>query len=209
MKKLILFTALIMLAGSAVQAQVGPEMHHIKAGDGLEIVSDSEGNYFKLQITGEGVSRLKTTKKYWYTADGVRFVFFSEENSNFLMTDLPRRLEDDVILQLYRSEFLRRQASDRPKLRSEWIKLANGKRALLWSYINRPASPKPITQQQFFITIAGPTHVYGLFAMVAGSNSPAAVRRVLVRTLGSLTFSDEPFAVLRKRCDSLARTPCR
>ena len=123
-------------------------------------------------------------------------------------TNRPRRLDDEVILQLYRSAFLRRHRADRPKLRSSWLKLANGKQALLWSYYQRSAAPRPVTEKYLYITVVGPAHVFGLFARVPAGQSEASVRRVLVRTLGSLTFSDEPFNIVQKRCDRLVRTPC-
>jgi hypothetical protein len=180
----------ILLAAVGANAQVGPDMRHINNTDGILIVSDVEGNCFRMQIKGGDVSRLRTTKKYWYTADSVRFEFFSEESAKFVMMDVPK-LDDRIVLQLYRSDFLRRFADEKPKLRSSWLKLANNKTALLWIDETHPAAPQPITEKQIFIVVAGPMHVFGLFAPVPPGQTESQVRRVLVRTLGSLKLGDD------------------
>ena len=72
----------ILLAAVGANVQVGPEMRHINNADGLLIRSNVEGNYFRMQIKGRDVSRLRTTRKYWYTADSVRFQFFDGEESS-------------------------------------------------------------------------------------------------------------------------------
>ena len=174
----------ILLAGIGANAQVGPEMRETKTADGLVIVSNVEGNYFRMQIKGKDVSRLHTTKKYWYTADGVRFQFFSEENVNFVMTDVPT-LADSMVVKLYRSDYLRRFADEKPRLRSSWLKLANNKTALLFTSESRLAAP------QIFIIIATPMHVFGLFAPVPPGQTDAQVKQVLIRTLGSFKFGEE------------------
>ena len=174
----------ILLAWIGVNAQVGPQMRETRNADGLLIVSDVEGNYFRMQIPGKNVSRLHTTKKYWYTADGVRFQFFSEENASFLMTDVPM-LPDSTVLKLYRSDYLRRFADEKPKLRSTWLKRANNKTALLFTSESRSAAP------QIFIIIATPMHIFGLFAPVTPGQTDAEVKRVLIRTLGTFKFGED------------------
>ena len=173
----------VLLAGIGANAQVGPQMRETKTADGLLIVSSVEGNYFRMRIRGKNVSRLHTTKKYWYTADGVRFQFFSEENVNFVMTDVPT-LPDGTVLKLYRSDYLRRFADGKPRLRSSWLKLANNKTALLFTSESRSAAP------QIFIVIATPMHVFGLFAPVKAGQTDAQVKRVLIRTLGTFKFGE-------------------
>jgi len=180
----------ILLAAVGANAQVGPDMRHINNTDGILIVSDVEGNYFRMQIKGRDVSRLRTTRKYWYTADSVRFEFFSEESAKFVMMDVPK-LDDRIVLQLYRSDFLRRFADEKPKLRSSWLKLANNKTALLWIDETHPAAPRPITEKRMFIVINDGMRVFGLFAPVPPGQTEAKVRRVLVRTLGSLKLGDD------------------
>ncbi|MFL6467539.1 MAG: hypothetical protein ACJ72Z_06245 [Pyrinomonadaceae bacterium] len=177
-----------------VFAQVGPHMRHIKNERGLHIISNEPGNYFSIRIEGTAAARLHTPKKYWYTVDGIRFEFYSEENAKFVMTDVPQ-LDDVVVLRLYRSELIRRFANLKPKIRSSWLKLANGKDALLLSYEGRPASPVPVTDRQLFIVITGPMHVFGLFAPVLTGQTEAQVRRVLIRTLGTFAFRDEPIDI--------------
>jgi hypothetical protein len=180
----------ILLAGIGANAQVGPEMRETKTADGLVIVSNVEGNYFRMQIKGKDVSRLHTTKKYWYTADGVRFQFFSEANVNFVMTDVPT-LADGMVLKLYRSDFLRRFADENRKIRTSWPKLANNETALLLNYENHPAAPQPITEKQIYIVVATPMHVFGLFAPVPHGQTDAQVKQVLIRTLGTFKFGEE------------------
>jgi hypothetical protein len=190
------FFVLIVVAtgASSLRAQVGTEMRQIKNARGVLLVSSASGGYFKMQITGKNVQRVHTPKNYWYSADGIRFQFFSEENSKFVMTDVPT-LPDRTVLGLYRSDFLRRNADDKPKLRSSWVRLANNKTALLWSYDKHPAAPTPMVEKEMYIVIATPSHVYALLAPVPKGQTEVAVRRVLIRTLGSLTFSDETFDV--------------
>ena len=173
----------ILLAGIGANAQVGPQMRETRTAGGLLIVSNVEGNYFRMQIRGRNASRLHTTKKYWYTADGVRFQFFSEENVNFVMTDVPT-LPDGTVLKLYRSDYLRRFADEKPKIRTSWMKLANSEAALLFTSESRSAAP------QIFIVIATPMHVFGLFAPVKAGQTDAQVKRVLIRTLGTFKFGE-------------------
>jgi len=100
------------------------------------------------------------------------------------MTDVPT-LPDSTVLKLYRSDYLRRFADEKPKLRSTWLKLANNKTALLFTSESRSAAP------QIFIIIATPMHVFGLFAPVPPGRTDAEVKRVLIRTLGSFEFSED------------------
>jgi hypothetical protein len=179
----------LLLTGISANGQVGYQMRDIKNADGLLIISDVEGNYFRMQIIGSNVYRLRTTKKYWYMADGIRFQFFSEENAHFVMTDVPK-LDDSIVLKLYRSEFLRRNADDKPKLRSSWLKLANNKTALLFTRETRSPTPQRIPEKQMFLVVAGPMHIFGLFASVPPGQTEAQVKRVLIRTLGSLKIGD-------------------
>lgn len=44
-----------------------------------------------------------------------------------------------------------------------------------------------------FLVVAGPGYVFGLFAQVPPGRTEADIRAVLTRTLGTLTFGDEPF----------------
>jgi hypothetical protein len=180
----------IMSLAAVSSAQVGPEIRFVPEAGGLTAIGPASGQYFRMRITGQNAGRLRTKKKYWFRADGVRFEFFSEENSRFLMTDLPRRLDDRVVLELYKSAFLRRNGS--PKIRSSWVKLASGRTALFWSYEKFAATPGPPTaaERETFLILAGPGHVYGLFAPVPPGGSERETRRILTRTLGTLTFSD-------------------
>src|SRR5215207_8596849 len=88
-----LFAAVIvaMSVAAASHAQVGPEIRSVSEADGLVITGPASGQHFRMRITGRDAGLLRTKKKYWFRADGIRFEFFSEENSRFLMTDLQRR----------------------------------------------------------------------------------------------------------------------
>jgi hypothetical protein len=143
-----------------------------------------------MRITGKDVGRLRTTKKYWFRADGVSFQFFSEEFSHFLITDMPNRPSDRLILDLYRSAFLHR--TGHPKVNSRRIKLANGQEALFWSYKKFSAIPTGGSREdlEMLLIAVGPGHVFGLFAPVAPGATEAATRNILIRTLGTLTFTD-------------------
>jgi hypothetical protein len=183
---------LILLAAGA-RAQVGPEMRQAERAGGLTLSGPAAGEYFRMEITGRDAARVRTQKKYWYSADGVSFEFFSEETANFLMTDLPRRPADRVILDLYRSDFARRNPD--LKLRSSWVRLAGGKDALLWNCDRPVASPdnsKEAKREMFLIT----THsslVFGLYATVEPGKTTSETRRELIGTLGTLAFSDKPY----------------
>ena len=133
---------------------------------------------------------MRTKKKYWFRADGLSFEFFSEEYSRFLITDMPTRPSDRLILELYRSAFLHRNGD--PKVNSRWIKLANGQEALFWTYKKFGASPNEgaTYNREMFLVIVGPGHVFGLFAPIIASQTEAETRRVLTRTLGTLIFTE-------------------
>lgn len=179
-----------MSVATVSHAQVGPEIRFLPEADGLMVTGPASGQYFQMRITGSDFERLKTRKKYWFRSDGIRFEFFSEENSRFLMTNLPRRLDDRVVLQLYRSAFIRRNGD--VKLRSSQVKLAGGRTALFWSYdifVATPGGPNESVRAMLLV-VAGPGHVFGLFATVPPSGTEREVRRLLTRTLGTLTFKD-------------------
>ena len=180
---------LTMLGAS--QAQVGPGMRVISLADGLTVSGPASGQFFRMRIVGENVQRMRTTKKYWFLADGVRFEFFSEDNSHFLITDIPYRLDDRVVLRLYRSAFVHRNGD--LKVNSDWVKLPSGEAAVFWSYDKSVATPEAAksTEREMFLVVAGPAHVFGLFARVPADGSEKKVRRLLTRTLGTLTFGDE------------------
>src|SRR3982750_3297397 len=86
-----------------VLSQVGPRMSQIRTPSGLTLINEIPGGYFLMQIRGANVSRVRTPKRYWYEADGVRFEFFSEENAAFVMTNVPVALPDRAVLKLYQS----------------------------------------------------------------------------------------------------------
>ena len=180
----------LMLASGA-SAQVGPGLRFLSDTNGLTVVGPAAGQFFRMRITGKEVGRLRTPKKYWFRADGLRFEFLSEENINFLPTDIPQRLDDRVVLELYRTQFLR--ANGNPKIRSKWVRLSSGMTALFWSYDKFVATPGPgnKSEREMFLIVAGPGHVFGLFAPVSRGGTEPETRRLLTRTLGTLTFLDE------------------
>jgi hypothetical protein len=143
-----------------------------------------------MRISGVDARRIRTTKKYWFRADGVSFEFFSEEFSHFLITDMPHQPSDRLVLELYRSAFLHRNGG--PKVTSRWIKLANDKEALFWSYKKFNASPdgRRSDDREMFLVIVGPGHVFGLFAPVSPGKTEAETKRILTRVLGTVVFAD-------------------
>jgi len=191
----VLMTAILTITAAA-RAQVGPEMRDVRTAAGMTVHGPVGGQYFRMELRGKDTGRVRTTKKYWYRVDGVRFEFFSEDRNNFVMTDVPKPLDDRVVLDLYRSDYLRRFAGTKPpNWRTAWIDLASGKTALFWSYKKNAATPKPghVSNHEMFLVVSGPGHVFGLFAQVPPGRTEADVRSILTRTLGRLTFADEPF----------------
>jgi hypothetical protein len=159
--------------------------------DGLTVSGAASGQFFRMLITGKDASRLRTKKKYWFRADGIKFEFFSEENTRFLSTNIPRSLDDGVVLKLYQSAFLRRNAN--PETRSKRVKLRNKMTALFWSYDKFVATPGPskAAEREMFLIVAGPGHVFGLFAPVPPNGTERETRELLTRTLGTLSFRGE------------------
>jgi hypothetical protein len=184
---------LLIALEMAAWSQVGPQMRSIRTASGLTLINEVPGGYFRMLIRGANVARVRTPKRYWYQVDGVRFEFFSEENSNFVMTDVPIMLPDRTVLNLYQSDFLRRNAAEQPRITSSWITLANGKTALFWTSTRWPAALVPTVEKQMYIALATPTRIYALLTTIKDGQSESAVRAVLTRTLGSLVLSDEPF----------------
>ena len=180
----------LMLAVGA-WTQVGPGMRFVPQPGGLTVTGPAGGQFFRIRITGKDAGRMRTKKKYWFRADGIPFEFFSEENTRFTPTDIPHRLDDRVVLDLYHSVWLRRNGS--PHVKSRSVKLSNGLRALTWSYDRFVASPDPAneTQREMFLIVAGPGHVFGLFAPVPPGGTERQTRELLTRTLATLRFMDE------------------
>ena len=181
--------SLVLLLTSTAFTQVGPGIQLTSVPNGLLVTGPASSQRFEMRVTGENAERLRTQKKYWFRANGIRFEFFSEENSRFLPTDIPYRLDDRAVLRMFRSVSSRRNGN--PNIRLSWLKLANGKIALFWSYNKFVATPNRDgkNEREMFLVLAGPGNVFGLFAPVLPGGSEAATKRLLVRTLGSLTFS--------------------
>ena len=179
-----------MLLSPFALSQVGSEMNITAEPNGLLITGPASSQHFQMRITGEHVTRMRTKKKYWFTADGIGFEFFSEENSKFLITDIPFKLDDKAVLKLYQSGFMHRNSN--PKINSEWVNLANGQTALFWSYDKFVASPNNsmAKEKEMFLILVGPGHVFGLFAPVPKGGSERETRQLLARVLGTLTFSE-------------------
>lgn len=179
-----------MVLASIALSQVGPEMTITAEPNRLLIRGPASSQHFQMRITGEHVTRMRTKKKYWFTADGFGFEFFSEENSKFLITDIPYKLDDKAVLKLYLAGFLHRNSN--PKIDSAWVKLANGQTALFWSYDKSVASPNSSSkkEKEMFLVLSGPGHVFGLFAAVPKGGTERDARQLLKRVLGTLTFSE-------------------
>jgi hypothetical protein len=180
---------LILFSGA--WAQVGPGLRFVPQADGLTVLGPASGQFFRMKIPGKDASRLRTKKNYWFRADGINFQFFSEENTKFLPTDIPHRLDDRAVVEFYESAFLRRRGN--PGIRSKWVKLTSGRTALFGSYDKLAAAPGPGkgSEREMFLVIAGPGHVFGLFAPVPPDGSERETRDLLVRTLATLCFLDD------------------
>ena len=83
-------------------------MRDVRTATGMTIHGPAAGQFFRMELRGKDVGRVRTKKKYWYRIDGVRFEFFSEDKNNFVMTNVPKPLDDRVVLDLYRTDYLRR-----------------------------------------------------------------------------------------------------
>ena len=179
------------MAAVGVMGQVGPGVRHVVVDGGLDIVGPAAGQTFRIEIRGRGASRLRTMKKCWYRVEGIRFELFSEENSKFVMTDVPVALGERVVLELYRSDIERRFPGD--KVRSSWVKLAGGRAAILIVHETRVAAPDGDRfERDLFLVTTGPAQVFGLFAPIPAGTGENEVRRFLTRTLATLTFHEAP-----------------
>jgi hypothetical protein len=179
---------LLLLLTSVGFSQVGPQMTITAESNGLVITGPASSQHFQMRIAGNNVTRKRTTKGYWFTAKGTEFQLFPEENSKFLITDIPYRLDDRAVLKLYQARFMHRNGE--LKIHSKWLKLASGNSALFWSYNKVVASPRSSTanQREMFLVLAGPGHVFGLFAPVPSGSSEREIRLLLTQVLGTLTF---------------------
>jgi hypothetical protein len=189
LRKVTIFAA-AMLMTSTVYGQVGPGLRVTSESNGLLLTGPASSQSFLMLIAGAYAERIHTQKKYWFRADGIRFEFFSEENSKFYITDIPYRLDDRRVLEMYKSGFLFRNGE--PKIRSSWVELANSKTALFWTYDKFVASPDrgAMSEREMFLVLVGPGQVFGLFAPVPSGSSEKATKQLLIRTLGTLTFSE-------------------
>lgn len=187
-KKLTALVFVFLMLTSFALAQVGPEVRIVAEQNGLLIVGPASGQHFQMRITGENVARMRSKKKYWFTANGICFEFFSEENSKFLITDIPYALDDKAVLKLYLAGFIHRNGD--PTIDSKFVRLTNGKTALFWSYDKFVASPESTLdkEREIFLVLTGPGHVFGLFAPVSKRGTELETRKLLTRVLGTLTF---------------------
>jgi hypothetical protein len=190
LRTVTIFAAALALTSTA-HGQVGSGMRVTSQPDGLVLTGPAASQSFQMRINGGNAQRIRTQKKYWFRADGIRFEFFSEENSKFYITDIPYRLDDRRALAMYKSGYLFRNG--KPKIRSSWLKLANGKTALFWILDKFVATPDrgERHERELYLVLAGPGQVFGLFAPVASGSSEKLTKQLLIRTLGTLAFSDE------------------
>ena len=164
----------------------------VRTAAGVLIVWNEPGNNFTLEAKGTNFENL-TNADVAFHLDGKFLQVVSASTNDVLAESKPQeKLDDNAILiahQIWETKYLKDDAGMKPKISSEFIKLSNGKTALLWSY---RMSEKPGAERPVFLTVVKDDHVLELNGKITQTVTQAAVRSFLMQTVETLKTSPKP-----------------
>ena len=161
---------------------------------GVLVVWNEPGNNFTLEARGTNIENIPN-QNVAFLLDR-QFLQVVTASVNDILADSKRqqKLDDNEILiahQAWETKYLKDDTGVKPKISSEFVKLSNGKTALLWSY---RMSEKPDAERPVFLTVVKGDHVLELNGKITPTVTQAAARSFLLDTIQTLKTSPAPLS---------------
>jgi hypothetical protein len=166
----------------------------LRTSTGVLVVWNEPGNNFTLDVKGSNFENIPN-QDVAFLLDG-KFLQVVSASTKDVLADSKRqqKLDDNEILiahQTWETKYLKDDAGAAPKISSEFIKLLNGKTALLWSY---RMSEKPGAERPVFLTVVKDDHVLELNGKITATVTQTAARNFLIETIQTLKTSPTPLS---------------
>jgi len=194
MKFLIVTLFIIAALSTATRAQNENIRGILRTSTGILVVWNEPGNNFTLEAKGTNFENI-TNSNVAFHLDG-KFLQLVTVSTTDVLADSKRqqKLDDNELLiahQTWETKYLKDDAGAAPKISSEFIKLSNGKTALLWSY---RMSEKPGAERPVFLTVVKDDHVLELNGKITATVTQTAARNFLIETIQTLKTSPTPLS---------------
>ena len=191
--KLFAFTLVIIASlATASRAQNENIRGILRTSTGVLVVWNEPGNNFTLDVKGSNFENIPT-KDVAFLLDG-KFLQVVTASTIDILADSKRqqKLDDNEILiahQTWETKYVKDDAGATPKISSEFLKLSNGKTALLWSY---RMSEKPGAERPVFLTVVKDDHVLELNGKITPTVTQTMARSFLLETIQTLKTTPNP-----------------
>jgi len=192
----ILAVTIVMIAALSTVSRAQDENIRgiLQTAKGVLVVWNEPGNNFTLEAKGTNFEQI-TNANIAFHLDG-KFLQVVTVSTTDVLADSKRqqKLDDNELLiahQTWETKYLKDDAGAAPKISSEFIKLSNGKTALLWSY---RMSEKAGAERPVFLTVVKDDHVLELNGKITPTVTQMAARNFLLETIQTLKTSPTPLS---------------
>lgn len=179
----------------------------VQTANGVLVVWNEPGNNFTLEAKGSNFENIPNQNVAFML--GGKFLQVVTASTNEILADSQGQQKpgDNEILiahQVWETKYIKDETGMKPKINSEFLKLSNGKTALLWSY-RMSDKPGEKVERQVFLTVVKGEQVLVLNGKITPATTEPAVRAFLLDTLQTLRTSTGPLS--QDDAQRLARTP--
>jgi hypothetical protein len=204
--KFFALTLVIIAALSTVSRAQNENVRGIlQTANGVLVVWNEPGNNFTLEAKGAKFENIPD-QNVAFLMDGKFLQVVVASVSDVLADSPPRQKPDDnqilIAHQTWETKYIKDDAGMYPKISSEFLKLSNGKTALLWGY---RMSEKQGAERPIFLTVVNGDHVLELNGKITRSVSQTAARSFLLETIQTVKTSPGPLS--QQDAQRLAKTP--
>ena len=194
MTKLVLVTACILLSALSLFAQSPEKSGMIKTAHGVLVVWNEPGNYYTIEIKGDKTQ--PASQPLLFQVDGKFFQIQLVDKKAFLKDDSVK--DDRFVLGAHRDwerDYISEELRMKLDVTSEWVKLANNKDALFWSYKMPPRQDPQASRWQLYLSIIKGNFVFLLNGATVGGQDEKELKQLLLDTMNTLKPSDKPLSL--------------
>ncbi|PYT01030.1 MAG: hypothetical protein DMF63_05035 [Acidobacteria bacterium] len=204
--KFFAVTLVIIAALSTVLSAQNENIRGIvRTASGVLVVWNEPGNNFTLDVKGSDFESIPNTQVA-FLLDGKFLQVVTAATSDVLAeSQAQKKLDDNDLLiahQTWETKYVKNDAGSKPKISSEFIKLSNGKTALLWSY---RMSEKTDEERPVFLTVVKDDHILELNGKITTKVTQTVTRNFLLETIQTLKTSTNPLT--QEEAQRRARKP--
>ena len=201
MKKFCLFVILALALAVSVSAQSSDQGTVLKTEKGFLIVSNEPGNYYTVELKGKTVTQ-DPDCPVCLMVDSKPFEVVAVSKRHFLK-DPAQELDDMGLLIAYRNwetESLSNLYDSRLDPLTVWLKLADGSRAVVWSYDKPPRfdGDKDIVTRVALATVKG-NHLLLMDISVDKNTDAKEPQQFLLDVMNSVRTSEKPISIEQVR----------